>query len=802
MKHSFSFDNPTSSIISPLKADKWEAVWQTLKNDEELNYKDAGRGVSLSELITDSSASIYQSLSDDWTICLAYSSGKDSETVLHLFLMALVRAVRTGVPISQHHYILHTDTGIENPEVRWLADQKLAALEKFIEQENLPLSIVLAKPGLTSSWTGRILTGRGLPTFSNSSVRQCSNDLKIFAAKRAKTAFLKDLPKSVRDRVCLLLGSRDAEGTIRAKNIALKGGSASQVQITKEGGELYPVRHWLQSDVWEFLLNAGSASKYVLPSYLSSNNDTAELYKAATGECVWSGSERKSSEACGSRFGCWACQAVGLDKSMENLLRSDDDRHGYMAGLNRIQRFLSKRRNAWEDRHPVGRTLYAGGFIKIQPDVYSPRFLERLLHICCSMDYVEQLRAESVAAKLDSGELDDTPHNHRMASAQFRIVSESALIHIDFMWSFHHFNEKPFHALEIYRRVWAKGELDLLEDEPVIPVAPKVPMPKALWVKVGQFGDESGMDGLADPVAEMTYYDGGEDERASRLIKTPKGERRVVSYSEDSEVTIDADAAEFIIWEEYPRLREAVLAGQYTPGSAAQYYLRFGVISLCKGKAALYNRMMQRGQTYSQLDLSGHQTMEGIAARKDLRVLTTERYQALIANKVKASIIRLRWWANLAFTMQWHLASQTATGQWILTSLGHEEDMSALQEKREARNNVSVFVIGHTSAWCSLRLESSGTDTERGLRRYFQHTRRNAIKSCLSLSEEVSDSVMKHLKLEYLRMLWRLDDGLTLEHDSDPITKMAQRDAMALCGHLRLMVRSIERIAQDRNKAR
>ncbi|MEX9871169.1 phosphoadenosine phosphosulfate reductase family protein [Providencia huaxiensis] len=797
MQHSFNFKNPELPSISVLKADKWQAVWQTLKEDADLNYRDASRGVSMADLIHNGTASIYQALADNWTISLAWSSGKDSEIVLHLFLMALVRAVRAGIPISQHHYLLHTDTGIETPEIRWLADQKLAALEKFIDQENLPLSIVLAKPGLTSSWTGRILTGRGLPTFTNSSVRQCSNDLKIFAAKRAKTAYVKSLPKSVGKRVCLLLGSRDAEGVIRAKNIALKGGNASQVKITKEGGELYPIRHWLQGDVWEFLLSAGSASKYLLPSYLDSNNDTAELYKAATGECVWSGSEKKSSEACGSRFGCWACQAVGLDKSMENLLRSDDDRHGYMAGLNRIQRFLSKRRNAWEDRHPVGRTLYAGGFIKVQPDVYSPRFLERLLHVCCSMDYVEQLRAEDVADKLRSGELENTAHNRRMASPQFRIVSEVALIHIDFMWSFHHFNEKPFHALEIYRRVWAKGELDLLEDEPEMPVTPKTPMPKALWVKVGQFGNDSGMDGLADPIAEMAYFNGADDERASRIINTPNGKRRVVSFSEDSEVTIDADAAEFIIWEEYPRLREAVLAGQYTSGSAAQFYLRFGAVSLCKGKSALYNRMMQRGQTYRSLGLNGYQTMDGIASRKDLRVLTTERYQFLIANKVNASIIRLRWWANLAFTMQWHLANQTSTGQWIRASLTREDELSMQQEKNRAKNTLSVFVIGHTSAWCSLKLSKSGTSTERAFRRYHQHTRRNAITSCQGLSQHLREVIVNQLKLEYLRMLWRLDDGLMLKHDSDPITKMAGRDPVALSKHFRLVVRTMERFVQE-----
>lgn len=210
-----------------LKGDKWDSVFETLRTSPVLNATDAGRDVALSGLITSSVEAIYQAMSSGWTMMLGYSSGKDSESLLHLFLMALVRVVRSGEITSRNHFILHTDTGIENPEVHWLAQKKLAALQRFIDDEKLPLTIVLAKPGITSSWTGRILTGRGLPTFANSSVRQCSNDLKINAAQRAKNAFLEG--KRLKGRVCLMLGSRDAESSTRAGNIAKKKGRADTV---------------------------------------------------------------------------------------------------------------------------------------------------------------------------------------------------------------------------------------------------------------------------------------------------------------------------------------------------------------------------------------------------------------------------------------------------------------------------------------------------------------------------------------------------------------------------------------------
>lgn len=37
MQHSFNFDNPVPPSISVLKADKWQAVWHTLKEDADLN---------------------------------------------------------------------------------------------------------------------------------------------------------------------------------------------------------------------------------------------------------------------------------------------------------------------------------------------------------------------------------------------------------------------------------------------------------------------------------------------------------------------------------------------------------------------------------------------------------------------------------------------------------------------------------------------------------------------------------------------------------------------------------------------
>ncbi|NMV27549.1 phosphoadenosine phosphosulfate reductase, partial [Vibrio parahaemolyticus] len=96
-----------------------------------------------------------------------------------------------------------------------------------------------------------------------------------------------------------------------------------------------------------------------------------------------------------------------------------------------------------------------------------------------------------------------------------------------------------------------------------------------------------------------------------------------------------------------------------------QFYLRFGAIQLAKGKGALYHRMMQRGQTYHQMGLTGLQTMEGIQQRKDVKVLSDAKYKDLVKRKIKGRLATVRWWVNLHLTFKYHLHHRTPTGLFI-----------------------------------------------------------------------------------------------------------------------------------------
>ncbi len=610
----------SSATASIFVNDKWTRIWQTLKEDKDLCFVDKENPISLSELITNATESIYKAIVDGYTVFIGYSAGKDSTSVLILFLMALMRAHREGKELSPHHCVQHTNTGVENPEVSDHAGECLYDLELFIEKHNLPLSIIIAEPMLTQSWTGRILTGRGLPTFTGSH-RQCSIDMKIEPAKKAKKKYIKSIGKEYAQKTLLLLGSRDDEGRIRANNISKFNGQADKpVLVKKYEYEMYPIKKWSTSNVWEFLLSCGDNEKYPLPNFRESSADTAELYKDATGECVWSGEEALKSKSCGSRFGCWACQTGGGDdKSASNLIKSNE-KYAYLKPLYRIQQLLAKTRYDWSLRHPVGRTIDDNnGRILIKPDVYSPIFLERLLRACITADVLEEERAYQHARDLISGKLEDNKYNRRMISPQFKIVSETQLVHVDFLWALHGFNSKPFRALEIYHEVTQKNMLEELLDVDEMEHVKRTPIPKAKYLKVGKWEDGSLHDGLSDPFSPMVYFEPNDDERAQKTVKTKTGNLRVMSILEDSSLTVNEEAAHFIVHTEFKDYLESKM-DTYNSVYAFQYYLRFGAVSLSKGKLPLYHKMAQRGQCYRRMGLNGQHTIDEILNNPDFDI--------------------------------------------------------------------------------------------------------------------------------------------------------------------------------------
>ncbi|NMS52513.1 phosphoadenosine phosphosulfate reductase, partial [Vibrio parahaemolyticus] len=114
--------------------------------------------------------------------------------------------------------------------------------------------------------------------------------------------------------------------------------------------------------------------------------------------------------------------------------------------------------------------------------------LKRLLHAILSFDYLEQKRAAKIKQKVLNGTLPETEYNLRMSEPQFQIIDERQLIAIEMLWSLHHFQKRPFEALDIWHLVYTDGELELLEEVDSMVATPKTPQPAPFWLHVGEWG--------------------------------------------------------------------------------------------------------------------------------------------------------------------------------------------------------------------------------------------------------------------------------------------------------------------------
>lgn len=94
-----------------LKGDKWDTWANDIQHDGDMTYSGADQPVSMRDLIGDAVTGFYQAITRNQTLQINYSAGKDSETILGLALLALVRAKRQGMNQSKHHFPLTAHIG-------------------------------------------------------------------------------------------------------------------------------------------------------------------------------------------------------------------------------------------------------------------------------------------------------------------------------------------------------------------------------------------------------------------------------------------------------------------------------------------------------------------------------------------------------------------------------------------------------------------------------------------------------------------------------------------------------------------
>lgn len=526
-------------------------------------------------------------------VCVSWSAGKDSSTVLNLLLSVAAQRAQRGA-VSPPIVITHADTLIESPEMVAYAHGEMAQVRAFAATHRLDVSIEISKPNLADSWAVRCLGGRALPSFPGTN-RDCSTSWKVLPMQRLRKKVLRRLrehcAQDAQREPVVLLGTRYDESTVRGANMAERGESDIEIRrgVDANGKPshlfLSPIAHWTSDDVWGYL---GLARAKEIHAY-SGFEDTFRVYADAMGtSCVIVAEDmakaRKASKACGARHGCSLCTAVGKDQSMENMLSGESaERYAYMRGLNQLRNFLLATRWDMDRRAWLGRTINEG-YVKIAPDAYSPSMIEELLRYSLSLDVLEQEAAARAGV-----------------APRFQLVDAPALLAIDAMWSLQAFH-RPFHALAIYNEIYNEGKRYPVPQVETF-ARPILQEPRYLWVGPDwDNGRTWDLTGLRSIELEMVRHD-GDGCMGTRALPNDK---TVLDVNNSEVFAIDAESAYLILELELPELlRRHADEKTYPPTHGYLYYAQMGALSVRAGKEGEIDQMLRRSSFKSRHGLAG-----------------------------------------------------------------------------------------------------------------------------------------------------------------------------------------------------
>jgi len=278
-------------------------------------------------------------LADSRPWVVAYSGGKDSTLVLQLvyeLLYSLAPEERKPV------YVIASDTRVEAPNVERYLEQKMAEISTHAVANDLPVSAELVQPSVEQSFWFNII-GKGYPPPTRW-FRWCTSKMKIKPMQVAIENIITEYGS-----VILLLGTRLSESSQRASSMNKRELSSRKLNPHHEIANalvLSPIADWDSDEVWEYLFTNNPAP------WGGSHDFMLDLYKQANGgECPVV--LDLDTPSCGaSRFGCWTCTVVKVDKSMESFIKNGEQ---WMQPLNDYRNWLKEIREEEARRSPVRR---------------------------------------------------------------------------------------------------------------------------------------------------------------------------------------------------------------------------------------------------------------------------------------------------------------------------------------------------------------------------------------------------------------------------------------------------------------
>lgn len=249
-----------------------------------------------------------------WVV--GYSGGKDSSAVLQLVWLAI-----RDLPPDQRQKPIHvitTDTLVEQPLVVAWVDASQARMREAAAAQGLPITPHKLTPETEDSfWVN--LIGKGYPA-PRAKFRWCTERLKI----RPSNKFIRDVVRDNGEAI-LVLGTRMAESEKRAATMAKHARKRVRERLTPNANlpnslVYTPIEDWTNDDVWLYLMQ-------VRNPWGHDNKTLLGMYQGASegGECPLV--VDSTTPSCGtSRFGCWVCTVVDKDRSMEAMIKNDEEK--------------------------------------------------------------------------------------------------------------------------------------------------------------------------------------------------------------------------------------------------------------------------------------------------------------------------------------------------------------------------------------------------------------------------------------------------------------------------------------------
>lgn len=309
--------------------------------------------------------------SSDRPWIIGFSGGKDSTALLTLVWEALLRIRQMPIPfqLKRPVFVVCNNTLVENPIIVEYTERILSKIDLAAREQDLPIFVRRTIPRLEDSFWVNII-GKGYPV-PNNAFRWCTDKLKIKPTSRFISEQVIENGEAI-----ILIGTRSSESLTRAKTI--KKHEIKGKRLTKHPNQantfIYsPIKHLLLDEVWSIINTHSSpwgADSSELPKiYSNANSDDYECPTLVT---------NKEHSSCGqSRFGCWTCTVVSVDKSMSALINNG---HDWLRPLLILRNSLEAERNDIEKRMPTRRdgSKAVNDMGTYQP-IYRANILKRVL---------------------------------------------------------------------------------------------------------------------------------------------------------------------------------------------------------------------------------------------------------------------------------------------------------------------------------------------------------------------------------------------------------------------------------------